>query len=99
MKQEYYSYVSYLSVPLKVIYSVEDAKGNRFPLYFCDREELIEFLINNDYEVQKFLEILGIVQCINSEDDNSVGLYLRDVERAFKNYFLYKGNPLFVDVS
>lgn len=98
MKQEYYSYITYLSVPLKVLYGLEDARGNRFPFYYCDREELIDFLINNEYEVQKFLDIIGSVQCMNIEDeDSSVGLYLSDVERGFKEYFRYKGKSLFSD--
>lgn len=98
MKQEYYSYITYLSVPLKVVYGLEDARGNRFPFYYCDREELIDFLINNNYEVQKFLEIMGSVQCMNIDDeDSSIGLYLSDVERSFKNYFQYKGKLIFSD--
>lgn len=98
MKQEYYSYISYLSVPLKVFYGLEDSRGYKVPFYYCDREELIEFLINNEYEVQKFLNIMGAVQCLHIEqEDDSIGLYLYDVERAFKNYYIYKGNPIFSD--
>ena len=98
MKQEYHSYITYLSVPLKVLYGLEDEKGNRLLFYYCDREDLIDFLINNDYEVQKFLNIIGAVQCITTGDeDSSVGLYLSDVERGFKEYFRYKGKSLFSD--
>jgi hypothetical protein len=82
-----YNYLVTLSVPIKVIYATEDS----FPLYYVDREELIDFLINNNYESQKLLNIIGAVQCIVLSDD-SIGLYISDVERSFKEYFRTKGN-------
>ena len=99
MRIESYLYVNHLSVPLKVMYGFEDARGNSIPFYYCDREELIEYLINNDYEVENFLNIIGAVQCIFNEKNDTLGLYIEDVERGFKDYFKSKGKPLFSDIK
>lgn len=98
MKNNSYMYINHLSVPLKVFYGVEDAQGNSFPFYYCDREELIEYLINNDYEVQEFLNIIGAVQCLYDEKTDIIGLYVDDVERAFKEYFRLRKKSLFADI-
>jgi hypothetical protein len=96
-----YSYITHLSIPLKVLYQEEDSVGNSTPFYYCDREELIDFLINNKHDAPFFLDkCLGIVQSIWLEkgDGNIVGLYLDDVETALKKYFKLKRIDILSDI-
>ena len=97
-----YTYITHLSIPLKVLYQEENSKGNSVPFYYCDREELIDFLINGKYDAPFFLEkCLGIVQSLwlESSDSTIVGLYTDDIEEAFKKYYKLKGIQLLSDIN
>lgn len=92
MKIKTYSYLISLSVPVRVIYETKNSPA----FYYIDREELIEFLLENDFEVKYFLEnSLGVVRSMWDGESDDVGLYITDVENAFQNYYSAKGKSLF----